>query len=285
MSKFIRNAVGASLVLGAGYLFLVAPRKKGNTAPPREPFRTSYAHRGLHGAGVPENSLAAFREAVLHGYGIELDLQLSRDGEIMVFHDYNLDRMTGKNALLTDLDAEELRTLSLGGTDEKIPFFKEVLELVDGRIPLLIELKGESATDMRLCVAVEKLLRGYAGPYCVESFNPMQLRWWKKNRPDVLRGQLVTNLVKKKDGTFSKKPVDYLLSGMLLNVCSRPDFIAADGRMKNPSVKVCEILFGADRYVWTVKGNEMRRAYTEKKQYPIFEYLPTDFKETSEEEQ
>ena len=94
MSKFIRNAVGASLVLGAGYLFLVAPRKKGNTAPPREPFRTSYAHRGLHGAGVPENSLAAFREAVLHGYGIELDLQLSRDGEIMVFHDYNLDRMT-----------------------------------------------------------------------------------------------------------------------------------------------------------------------------------------------
>ena len=152
-----------------------------------------------------------------------------------------------------------------------------MLALVDGRVPLLIELKGESASDMRLCEAAEKLLRTYHGAWCVESFNPMQLRWWKRNRPDVVRGQLVTDLRKKKDGTPSKNPVDYLLSGLLLNVCSRPDFIAADGRMKNPSVTVCEKLFGADRFVWTVKGNENRRAAAEKGTYPIFEYEVTDF--------
>ena len=94
MSKLIRKAVCASLVIGAGYLYLIAPRLPGKDVPSRAPFRASYAHRGLHGMGVPENSLLAFRGAVEAGYGIELDLQLSRDGEVMVFHDYNLDRMT-----------------------------------------------------------------------------------------------------------------------------------------------------------------------------------------------
>lgn len=278
MSKLISKLVGTSLVLGAGYLYLVAPRtEKG--APNRELFRTSYAHRGLHGVGIPENSLAAFAAAVSKGYGIELDLQLSRDGEVMVFHDYNLKRMTGRDCLLSEMDAEELRTLRLGETDQRIPYLSEVLALVNGRIPLLIELKGESATDIRLCEKAERLLSAYNGPWCIESFNPMQLRWWKKHRPDVVRGQLVTNLIRKKDGSYSKNPTDYLLSGLLLNVCSRPDFIAADGRMKNPSVTLCEKLFGADKFVWTVKGNEEREKAVQKKAYPIFEYIPTDFGE------
>ncbi|MBO5269894.1 MAG: glycerophosphodiester phosphodiesterase [Clostridia bacterium] len=283
MSNLLRKTVGATLVLGAGYLYLIAPRRKGKKAPNRAPFRVSYAHRGLHGAGVPENSMRAFAAAVEAGYGIELDLQLSRDGKVMVFHDYNLDRMTGKNALLTDLDAEELRELRLKCTDEPIPYFQEVLDLVRGRVPLLIELKGESASDMRLCEKVANVLLTYEGPWCIESFNPMQLRWWKKNRPDVVRGQLVTNLTKKKDGTPSKKPVDYLLSAMLLNVFSRPDFIAADGRMKNPSVMLCDKVFGAERFVWTIRGNTARAEFLEKQQYPIFEYAVTDFREDAKE--
>lgn len=284
MSKLIRRALGASLLLGAGYLFCIAPRMKGKYTPAREPFRTSYAHRGLHGAGVPENSMTAFREAVRKGYGIELDLQLSRDGEIMVFHDYELERVTGKRGRLSDHDAEELHALRLAGTEEQIPYFREVLSLVDGKVPLLIELKGESLTDMRLCKAVEELLRGYPGPYCIESFNPAQLRWWKKNCPGVVRGQLVTDLTRKKDGSCSKNPADYLLTGLCFNVCSRPDFISADGRMKNPSVKLCETVFRADRFVWTVMGDGNRRACLEKKQYPIFEYVPTDFHEGGEED-
>lgn len=267
----------ASLLLGAGYLYLIAPRRNGKAAPKREPFRVSYAHRGLHGAGVPENSLMAFTAAAEKGYGIELDLQLSRDGKVMVFHDENLFRMTGRNQRLSELDAEELRALRLSETQERIPYFTEVLALVAGKVPLLIELKGTSATDMRLCEKAEEVLRTYDGPWCVESFNPMQLRWWKKHRPDVVRGQLVTNLIKNKDGTSSKNPRDYLLTALLLNVCSRPDFIAADGRMKNPSVTLCEKLFSADRFVWTPKGNALRQELLERKQYPIFEYLPEDF--------
>lgn len=277
MSKIVKSVATASVLLGAGYLYLIAPRKDGDAVPNREPFRVSYAHRGLHGAGVPENSLTAFRAAVEKGYGIELDLQLSRDGKVMVFHDYNLLRMTGVDRKLSELDAEELRALRLKGTAEKIPYLTEVLAYVKGRVPLLIELKGESITDMRLCEKAEKLLRTYEGLWCIESFNPMQLRWWKKHRPDVVRGQLVTNLVKKKDGSFSKNPVDYLLSGLLLNAFSRPDFIAADGRMKNPSVALCKKLFRADHFVWTPKGNTLREEYLEKREYPIFEYLPEDF--------
>ena len=103
-----------------------------------------YAHRGLHGEGVPENSLAAFKKAVENGHGIELDLQLSADGEVMVFHDYTLKRMTGEAGLLSEKTAEELRSLRLAGTDEHIPTLREVLELVDGQVPLLVELKGEN---------------------------------------------------------------------------------------------------------------------------------------------
>lgn len=280
MSKIVRTVIGTTFALGAGYLYLIAPRCVGKQTPNRAPFRVPYAHRGLYGLDVPENSLMAFAAAVDAGYGIELDLQLSRDGEVMVFHDYNLDRMTGKNMLLTDLDAKELRELRLGETDQQIPFLREVLSLVDGKVPLLIELKGESVTDMRLCAAAEKILRTYKGTWCVESFNPMQIRWWKKHRPDVVRGQLVTNLIRKPNGSLSKNPVDYLLSGLFLNVCSRPDFISADGRMKNPSVEICDKLFHADRFVWTPKGKALRDECMKKKQYPIFEYAPADFSDS-----
>ena len=282
MSKLGLKLLGASALLGAGYLYLIAPRLKRKDTPSRVPFRASYAHRGLHGVGVPENSLAAFAGAVKQGFGIELDLQLSRDGQVMVFHDYNLERMTGRNALLTDLDAEELRTLRLRDTEEKIPFLWEVLQLVDGKVPLLIELKGESAKDMRLCEAAERVLRTYSGMWCVESFNPIQLAWWKKHRPDVVRGQLVTNLIRKKDGALSKNPVDYLLTTMALNVCSRPDFISADGRMKNPSVEICRKVFGSDYFVWTIKGDAQRREFLKSESYPIFEFLPEDFPKESE---
>lgn len=269
MSRSLRKAVSTAALLSLGYLCLIAPRKEREAA--RKPFRTSYAHRGLHGGGVPENSLLAFSRAVERGFGIELDLHLSADGKIMVFHDDNLSRMTGRDEKISALTAEELRTLRLGGTDERIPYFSEVLALVDGKVPLLIELKGTSATDMSLCVAVEKALRGYQGLWCVESFNPMQIFWWRRHRPDVVRGQLITNLVKKKDGTLSKDPKDYLLTAMLLNVCARPDFVASNKKMKNLSVELSEKLFAADRFVWTVKGEEARLEALEEEKYPIFE--------------
>ncbi|MBQ5791548.1 MAG: glycerophosphodiester phosphodiesterase, partial [Clostridia bacterium] len=121
-----------------------------------------YAHRGLHGNGVPENSLLAFGEAVKKGFGIELDVQLSADGVVMVFHDYTLIRMTGKEEKLKNLTAEELQALSLAGTEQTIPTFREVLELVDGKVPLLVELKGEDLNSA-LCPKVAELLQEYQG--------------------------------------------------------------------------------------------------------------------------
>ena len=267
MSKIISVAAGAAV---AGYLYLIAPNPRDDAD--KRPFRVSYAHRGLHGNGVPENSLAAFRRAVDAGVGIELDLQLSSDGEVMVFHDDTLDRMTGYSASLSSMSAQTLRALRLQDTEEKIPYFHEVLALVNGRVPLLIELKGRSATDMRLCEKVSAMLKNYKGLFCIESFNPMQLRWWRIHRPDVIRGQLVTNLVKKKKG-ISKDPVDYLLTPMLTNVLSRPDFVAADKRMKNLSVYLTTKVMHADRFEWTVKGDVDRRIALQKGKYPIFELI------------
>ena len=121
------------------FLVLVRPPKK--TAPD-ESLKCDYAHRGLHDDSAPENSLQAFENACRAGYGIELDVQLSRDGVVMVFHDYSLLRMTGCDKKLSELDATELTALSLKNTAETIPTFEQVLSLVDGRVPLLVELKG-----------------------------------------------------------------------------------------------------------------------------------------------
>lgn len=144
----------------------------------------------------------AFRRAVENGYGIELDLQLSVDGEVMVMHDYNLRRMTGCDKILKELTAAELQKLHLNGTEERVPTLKEVLDIVKGKVPLLIELKGES-TDVSLCPKANEILKDYSGKYIIESFNPLMLNWYRKNRPDVVRGILITNICNEKKYTPS----------------------------------------------------------------------------------
>ena len=139
------------------FLFLISPRWIGR--PDMSRLRVDYAHRGLHGETIPENSLPAFARAVEEGFGIELDVQLSSDGIIMVFHDDTLARMTGAKGKLNEYTCEELQQLHLGDSEETIPTFDQVLEVVGGRIPLLIELKGESAGgDGVLCEKLAKRL-------------------------------------------------------------------------------------------------------------------------------
>jgi len=221
----------------------------------------SYAHRGLHNldAGIPENSLKAFERACAFGYGIELDLQLSSDGEVMVFHDYTLDRMTGETGKLPERTAAELAGLHLLSrdglrTEEHIPTLREVLALVDGKVPLLIELKGENF-DTSLCPAADRILQSYHGAYCVESFNPLLIGWYKTNRPDVYRGLLYTDVFRVK----SKSLLNLLLSGMMLNFLARPHFIAYDGRFdRKLPLLLATKLFRADRFIWTVRTEEER---------------------------
>ena len=153
------------------YLLSIAPRKKKIN----KNLLTNYAHRGLWGGTIPENSLSAFENAVKNGFGIELDVQLSKDDVVMVFHDYSLKRMTGTEGDLKDFTKDQLKELSLLSTNEKIPTFEEVLQVVDGKIPLLIELKGENL-DNSLCPKVARILENYKGEYCVESFNPLLIK-------------------------------------------------------------------------------------------------------------
>ena len=251
------------------YALLVMPRV--TMKPDMRRVLTDYAHRGLfdNAEGVPENSLSAFKYAVDRGYGIELDLQLTADGKAVVFHDYTLKRMCGEDVRLSSLTLDELKKYRLLGTGCAIPTFEEVLSLVDGRVPLLVELKGESGND-ELCSAVADLLDGYDGAYSVESFNPLLLRWFKKKRPDTIRGQLVTNLVKSKSkGNILR---NIMLSGLFANFLSRPDFIAADEKyLRDISVRVCTSLFGARLFVWTVRKKEHFDINRENGDFSIFE--------------
>lgn len=183
--------------------------------------RLPIAHRGLHNSQAPENSLAAFQRAVEAGYGIELDVQLSADGHVVVFHDYNLKRMTGLGREVKDLDWPQLKELQLAGTDEGIPLFRDVLALVRGKVPLLIEIKNEGKVG-RLEQAVIEELRGYSGDFAIQSFNPFVLRYFRKHAPGIVRGQL--------SGPFKGENLALIkvlvLKYLLLNFMSRPAFVS-----------------------------------------------------------
>ncbi len=183
--------------------------------------RLPIAHRGLHNSRLPENSLAAFQKAVEGGYGIELDVQLSADCKVVVFHDYNLKRMTGLDREVRDLAWSRLKELHLAGTGHGIPLFTEVLALVDGQVPLLIEVKNEGHVG-RLEQAVVEDLKSYSGQYAVQSFNPFVLRYFREHAPGIVRGQL--------SGTFKGENLAFikifLLKYLLLNFLSRPAFVS-----------------------------------------------------------
>ncbi|MBE6598158.1 MAG: glycerophosphodiester phosphodiesterase [Ruminococcaceae bacterium] len=258
MLKLILCLLGIIVLLFLLYVFvLVRPGRKPKNVDPA--LYCHYAHRGLHGGATPENSIEAFRKAAENGYGIELDIQLSADGEVMVFHDYTMERMTDHSGRLLRYTADELCKMKLKNadgetTDEKIPTLREVLSAVDGKVPLLIELKGEEL-DTALCPRANQLLSQYTGPYCVESFNPVHLWWYRRHRSDVLRGQLYTDVFRDK----GKLPHYFLLSQMILNVFSRPHFIAINRVYKNNfCVKLVTKLYSAPHFTWTVRCEKER---------------------------
>ena len=240
------------LVLALLYLFCLRPnsgRQEG-----LRPFTETYiAHRGLHtNPGVPENSLAAFRRAVEAGYGIELDVQLTADDQLVVFHDETLSRVCGDGRKLHELPYDELRDMRLFGTEEGIPLFRDVLDLIGGRVPLVVEIKSEGRYARTTELTCE-MLRSYQGLYCVESFHPLVLRQYKRLSPGTLLGQLSTHFTKEK--VSQPAPQRFLLTNLLLNFLSKPDFIAYDCRyMDQPSFRLCIRLFRPVGFAWTVKS-------------------------------
>lgn len=257
------------LVAGIFYLFLIMPRRKG---PDSSAFRGwHYAHRGLHDKKeAPENSLAAFRRAVAAGYGIELDVQLSRDGIPVVFHDETLKRVCGAAGKIKDYTYEELQQFCLCGSQERIPKLEEVLKLVSGRVPLIIEIKYHWKIE-DTCAAADQLLREYEGIYCVESFHPMVLIWYKKHRPQIMRGQLSTNFFAANKNT---EWYYFLLQHLLTNAVTKPDFIAYDRRYKdNISRILCRKLYKCLSVAWTTRSQIEMNADKGEFDLMIFEHF------------
>ncbi len=223
-----------------------------------------YAHRGLHGPGVPENSLAAIAAAVERGLGIECDVQRSSDGYAMVFHDWDLDRLTAEHGPVADRNAAELGRIALAGNGEPIPTLRQVLDLVDGRVPLLIEIK--SRRDRRtapLCLAVRRELEGYRGDHAVMSFDPRVSRWFATHSPHTLRGLVLTE--------ENGKTLLGSIRRRLAFHHARPDFLAYDIRDLPSRFAAARRRQGLPVLTWTVRSADHRQRAAEHADAPIAE--------------
>ncbi len=247
--KYALPALGAAAAAAGVTAFLVAPGKaSGEKKAPF--FGANIAHRGLHRAdrSVPENSLAAFRDAAENGYAIELDVHLTADDRVVVFHDDSLRRVCGVEQDVEALTWRELRDLRLDGTGEHIPMLSDVLAEVRGRVPIVVELKT-SPRRRELCERTWELLRAYNGDYCIESFDPRIVRWWRLNAPGVLRGQL--SCTREQFGESATPVQAFFLSRLLCNFLGRPQFIAYGLDGKKPLLVRLVEKMGAMRFCWT----------------------------------
>ncbi len=253
----LASLVGAALLLFVLFLIFTMPGKK--RAEMNKYKNLKFAHRGLHGEGRAENTLSAFRAAVDAGYGIELDVRLSADGELVVYHDPDLSRLTEDKEKVNKRTAEELSRLKIGGTNDTVPTFREVLEIVDGKVPLLVEIK-EEAGESAVTAKTAEILSEYKGDFIVESFNPLSLGRMKKLMPDVLRGQLSQDYMKEKK---FRKPMYFILHHMLLSFIAKPDFIAfSESDAKHKTFRFIRKLYGIPTLAWTVRSKEAeKKAY------------------------
>ena len=245
-----------ALVWSAIGLFMIWPGKKRLGM---EKYRSvKFAHRGLHDSEKPENSISAFMAAKEKGFGIELDLHLSKDGELVVFHDDDLSRMVGKDGKISDFTVDELTKMRLGTSRDTIPTFKEVLDLINGSVPLLVELKvaiGEKGVVEKFVEVID----GYKGDFIVESFNPAALKDLKKLRPDILRGILSAQYMK--DPKYKGKFIYRLAQNLQLNFLMRPDFIAYEKKgFGVENLRFIRRNFDTPLIAWTIKSPEEEAA-------------------------
>ena len=239
------------LALFALYLFLIAPRMTGK---PDMSAMMGYhiAHRGFfdNESAAPENSLPSFTAAIDAGYAIELDVQLSKDGVPMVFHDASLARVCGVEGKIWDYTKDELKAMKLFGSEETSPTLEEALALIDGQAPILVEYKMDKV-DTAVCEAGHALLKDYDGAYAIQCFHPLALMWYKKNAPDVARGQLAQQFYKQEK--YRTSPAHYVMTYLLSNVVTRPDFISYKySDAGSVSLNLCRLM-GAKTAAWTLR--------------------------------
>lgn len=238
-----------------------------------------YAHRGLHNTkqGIPENSMAAFRRAIAHGFGAELDVHLMADGNLAIVHDSSLLRVCGKDAFIEDLRVTDLKKYPLQGTEEIIPRFEDVLKLFEKEMPLIIELKVERGNAAALTDAVMAVLQHWHGTYCIESFHPAVLLHLKKHYPAVLRGQLSQNFLRASEAGGLSLPVRLILTLLLTTFFTRPDFIAFNHEDRSClSLRLMKRLYKVHEAGWTVRSPEVMTRLEAEGVLPIFEnFIPS----------
>ena len=265
----IRSLIAIPLLLILLWIVLLHPARQHPGLERLRKYR--YAHRGLHDKPrIPENSMAAFRLAAEHGFGVELDVHLTRDGRLAVIHDSSLLRTCGHDVLVEDLTAEELSPFRLEGTDEQIPFLEYVLPLFEDRAPLIVELKPLRGNHAALSKAATECLDRFRAEYCVESFDPRCVSWLKKNRPDVIRGQLAENFFH--SDTKLSFPLRFACTHLLFNPGTRPDFVAyryQDLRM--PANRIACGLWNTQSVTWTICKPEDMIAAEQNGSIVIFE--------------
>ena len=264
------------LTLTILYMLAIMPRMLGRAD--RKPFMdVLYAHRGLHDnkTDAPENSMKAFAKAVEAGYGIEMDVQLSKDGVPVVIHDFTLDRLCGVEGHVYDYTYDELKEFTIYQSEEKIPKFEDVLKLVDGRVPLIVEYKLPG-NDTAVCVAGNELLNKYNGKYCIESFHPFALLWYRKNNKKIMRGQL--SYAFKKDDGSRRSLREIALANLLFNFLTKPDFIAYDHTAyRNKARGICRYVYGGLAVAWTIRSQEALDARREDFDLFIFDsFIPAE---------
>lgn len=227
-----------------------------------------YAHRGVHTAGiggdVAENSPAAFAGAIRRGMGIECDVQKTRDGRAMVFHDWELDRLTDERGPVADRDAGELERIALAGSSDTIPTLERLLEQVAGQVPLLIEVKARrDRNPVPLCRAVHRALEGYLGDVAVMSFDPRVPNWFRRRSPDTVRGLVMTE----SGGGEALGPIKRRLALW----SARPDFLAYDIRDLPSRFAAAQRARGLPLLTWTVRSPELRARAARYADAPIVE--------------
>lgn len=270
----MKKLIATAALLG-GCIYLIAP-KKAEEAKRKALSGRNYAHRGLHNKdrSIPENCLTGFQKALDAGYGMEFDVHITKDDQLVVFHDNALQRMCGVDGVIEDLTLSEIRKLHLAGTEEKIPTFDEVLELVRGRAPLIIELKdSKRGRNDLLCQLVAERLDHYEGPYCIESFHPLIVAWFRRHRPDTVRGQLVMQA----DGYKGEIPFPggFLMSCGFTGFLTRPNFIAHRKGNQSFFLRLAKAL-GAMRFIWTVHPEDEPDKLQKENDGLIFEFCNPD---------
>jgi len=241
------------------WIFLIMPRRK-NREEVQNFYSIPFAHRGFFNLKnkIPENSLKAFEEAEKNNYSVEFDVRLTLDKKLAVVHDENLKRLCNINLNVSESTYSQIKELRLCNTDESIPLLTEVLKVFSGDFPLIVELKSEKSNYKILCEKAFEVLDNYNGKFMIQSFDPRIIRWLKKNRPNVLRGQL-SGVDSKINGKFSfgKAVFAFLLNNLLSNFLTSPDYIAykLESR-RNLSFMLCKCIYKVPVAYWTIRNKK-----------------------------